>query len=92
MMSCSVYKLRELARGQQSLLWDGMGVVHRVVSNCICASLVLYMPIIVIFIIITSFAFLLNCLYLNSRVFTFPILFPIPRGGKGRSEKAASWG
>jgi len=40
MMSCSVYKLGELAGGQRSLLRDGLGIVHQVLSNCICASLI----------------------------------------------------
>jgi len=34
-MSCSVYKLRKLARKQRSLLGDGLGSVHWMVSNCI---------------------------------------------------------
>jgi len=42
MMSRLVYELRVFAAGQWSLLGDRLGVVHWVVSNCICASLVLY--------------------------------------------------
>jgi len=37
MTSCTVYKLGELAGGQRSLLRDGLGIVHQVVSNFTCA-------------------------------------------------------
>jgi len=42
MTSCSVYKLGELAGGPWSLHGHGLGIVHWVVTNCICASSVLY--------------------------------------------------
>jgi len=42
MTSCSAYKLGELARVQPLLLGDRMGIVHLMVSNCICASRTLY--------------------------------------------------
>ena len=78
---CSVDKLGELARGsQRSLLGAGLGIVHLVVSNCICASLVFCSIIIVIIIVTSSFAFLLNCLYLNLWVFTFSHSPPHPVG------------
>ena len=41
MESYSVYKLGELAGEQRSLLRDRLCIIHRVVSNCICAPLVL---------------------------------------------------
>jgi len=63
---------------QWSLLGDRLGIVHGVVSNCIVHHL--YIIIIIIIIIFSSFAFLLNCLYLNPgvSVFFFPFLLPIP--------------
>ena len=42
-MSGLVSKMGELARGQRSLLRDGLGIFHWVVSNGICVSLVLYL-------------------------------------------------
>ena len=73
MMSCTVYKLGELAGGQQLLTGDRLGIVHCMVSNCISASLVLCISIYIIItiIIIPSFTFLLNFIYLNPQDFTF---------------------
>jgi len=86
MTSCSVYKLGELAGGklaggQRLLVRDGLGIGHPVVSNCIVHHLVFI--IIIIIIIISSFAVLLNCLYLNPQVLLFSHSPLHPTTGRG---------
>jgi len=85
MTSCSVYTLGEVAGGQQLLLGDGLDIVHWVVSNCIVHHLfcvdITIAAVVIIIVIISSFAFLLNCLRLNSQVFTFSHSLPHPTVG-----------
>jgi len=86
MVSCSVHKLGELARDQRSLLRDRLGISQRVVT-ALCITCFVCITI------ISSLAFLLNCLYLNSSVlvffffFIFFILLPNPVRGREESKQ-----
>ena len=85
--SCPVYELGQLGGGQRLL-----DVVHWVVSNCIVHHLFcVYSIVTIIITIISSFAFLLNCLYLNPWIFTFSPSPPHPMGSWGRECWAAIW-
>jgi len=88
--SCSLYELQELSREQQSLLRMGWVLFIGCDPLHLCITCFAHIIIDVIVIIIYSFAFQLNCLYLNPQVFNFPILLPIPLG-RGRGEQVAVW-
>ena len=61
-------------------------------KNCIVYSLLwIFIIIIITTIISISFVLILNCLYLNLRVYFLSISPPHPTGGKGRGERAAVW-
>jgi len=76
MMSCSVYKKGRVGQGLGITAWGQARHQSARGEQLLCASLILYLYFVLFF--SSSFAILLNCLYLNLRVLFFFFLFCFP--------------